>query len=395
MSTDATTKRQRADEAAEQAPDPQTLQGAWEIMRSTGPRLFKSLDAYLKAMVTSKEDITQVLAAIYFKSAGNENRFYVPTELQALEIVRDKRGVITQIADSTKHGIAGAKLARVLVYAAMREKGMATVIMRERDDGTVEVLAIPGGVQITKTTLSGEGECPNGARTMYTHKLGFTVNASAKQILDLLSLSYVDIPDVSSLVRSLNALAGKEDLNDIEKFVDFAELSKGLQDQETKQSKKHFLQTLMAANISSMSMDQRIEHFIKEPSYTLANNLGLRLPHHGPVYSSLHNKVAGKVRLGDVGAEEAVLLSSNHMSHRDYKGVLGDVANLGVYVNADTVGGRKNGKWAKMSDKHLGTAGSLIKYLSAISGANGTVKTASGVLAADQKEEEYKEIELD
>jgi hypothetical protein len=367
-------------------------------MKQTKPRLFTSLGAYIEWMGDEDRDITEIMAAVYFKSASMENKFVVPHEFSAFKAVRDRKGVITHITDSKGNDLSGHNLSSVLIFSAMREKGMASIIMVKSNDSTIEVLAIPSGVQIDTTPLGkGVKDFHDNARTLYTHKAGTAVYATPDLIEAILLLDYVDISEVTNLLKALNALAAKEDLTNFaaEVFDDFNNILVSLQDQEAKQSRKHFLQTLMAASISKMSMQQRIGHFSGNPSYTLANNLELRLPHGGPCYTKLGNKPATKVALSTLGPDDNVLMSTNIMSQKDYKSIMGNVADYLVYVDSDNLGGRKGQKFASMSVKFVESAPNVTTYLSAIATANGEGKSGSNVQVPDPVDPNAKAVELD
>jgi hypothetical protein len=312
--------------------------------------------------------------------------------------VRDKKGVVTQILDAKGNALSGNNLGSVMIYAAMREKGMASIILVRKDDSTIEVLAIPSGVQIDSTTLGkGVKDFHKSARTLYTYKAGTAVYAATDHIMAILELSYVEIPEVTNLLKALNALAAKEDLAnlDAEKLDDFDYILKSLQDHEAKQSRKHFLQTLMAASIRSIDMKDRIEHFNRNPSYTLANNLELRLPHGGPCYTKLGNKPATKVALSSLKPDDNVLLSTNILSQKDYKDIMGNVAEYQVYVDNENLGGRKGQRFATMSVKFVESVSNVTSYLTAIATANGEGKSGSGVQAHDPADSESNAVELD
>jgi hypothetical protein len=338
------------------------------------------MDEFLTWMVEENKDITEIMGAAFFKAAEMENKFVVPTEFTAFSTIRSKTGEITHIHDDKNHAIAGSDLREVLVYSAMRDKGFKAIILGPSDAEALEVLAIPKGIMIEGASdVKGKKDFHNNVRMLYTHKASTTVYASPENIMGILKLDYVTLPEVNNLTKALNALAAKEDLSafDADALINIADLHTALTDQEAKASRKHFYQTLYAAKIRKTGIEDRLELFKASPSYTLANNLEFRLPHSGPCYSKLGNKPIIAVPLESVSPGADILMATNIMSQKDYKEIAGDVSKYLVYVNSDDLGGRKGNKWASMSYKVLEKAEHVRAYLSTISTANTSGGNAS------------------
>jgi len=303
-----------------------------------------------------------------------ENKYAVPPGFRDFTIERNGKNEIIGISDSKKDGISGYQLKRVLAYAALMYKGYTAVIMKATDDGGVEALAVPGLYQIADNPKAvNEKEHIKKAYTMHTAKASFTVYASVELIMGILNLTFVTLSEVGNLLKSLNSLAGKEDLTglDVEKFVDIDSIQQELSSQEAKQSRKSFFQALLAAKVQDMDMSGRLEVFEKNPSFTLANQLGFRLPHSGPLYTKLGNKPADKVTLESLGDQDVSLLLSTHsMSQKDYKEIRGNVGHYKVYVDSENLGGRKGSKFSSMSVKFRETPKVIHRMLSLISEAN-------------------------
>jgi hypothetical protein len=396
MST--TIKKRKADEEAEGKIDPDTLGGAWESMKENGPLLFKSMNEYLAWLDEEQEDATEIMAAAYFKAAEMENKFIVPMEFRDFTAGRNKKGEITQITDLENNTIVAKQLDKVLVYSALREKGFKTIIMTTNEGSNTEVLAIPSGVQIEEAAdVRGQKDFHKNVRMLYTYKAGTTVYASPENIMGILKLSYVSLSEVSNLMKALNALEAKEDLSkfDAELLVDVKVIQQVLSDHEAKQSRKHFFQTLLAAKIREMDSEQRLNFFKSNPSYTLANNLEFRLPHGGPCYTKLGNKPLAKVPLGSLGPGANVLMSTNILSQKDYKEIVGDVQNYQVFVDTNELGGRKGNKFASMSVKFTEEAQTVLAILHAISTANSSDGNAAASGAPAKKTDGLNVVNLD
>lgn len=359
--------------------DSMALPEAWALMKQDGPKLFNGKEEYLEWLDETGEDVLEIVGASYYKSADMENKFAVPHEFLGFTIARGKQGEITQISDGQNNAISGQQLKKALVYSVFKEKGFRAVILGQVDDTAIEALAIPNGIQIEDASAAGEADSQKEVKIMYTYKARTTLYAPSKVVKGMLELDFVTLSEVGNLSKALNALARKEDLSDfnLSNLGDVRNIQRALADSEAKQSRKNLLQTLLASKISTMNFTDRLAHFKTNPSYTLANNLSFRLPHSGPCYTSLGNKFIAKVPLGSVGPDDSILMSTNVMSQKDYKELLGDTAQYQVYVNTEDLGGRKGSKWAKMNVKILEDGEDVKKMLSAISDANGSVGGSS------------------
>jgi hypothetical protein len=287
----------------------------------------------------------------------------------------------------------------MLVYTAMHQKGMRKVIAVTHDDGRVEVLAVPSSVQVIDGSKSKAARDLEGARTLLTHRSTQTVYASPESLKDLISLEYVGMSDVQNLAKTLNSLAGKENIEaiDLRSLTNAEAIQALLNDAEAKASKKNFLQTLLATRIMAMEDAEKVRFFCKDPTYILANQLELRLPHSGPVYSKLGNKKAIQVKLGDLEDGDRVLLCTNVLSLKDYQEVRGDILNYPVFKNSDELGGRKKNKFAEMKVKFTQDAKLLKLFLSAMSKNNEPAAYAPTMVAMIPSitAEAFTNVELD
>lgn len=366
----STKKRRTEEEVAEEAE--LTLANAWNTMKDRGPTSHKSMEEYLEAIGTNG-NVIEIMAASYFKSADMENRHVVPAEFEGFTVIRGKKQEIVRIQETELKVLAGNALKKMLAFAALREKGFKTIIYGTDDGGAIEVLAIPSLINIEAPTASEAKTDQIAPRSiLHTPRSSTTIYVSPEMIKDVLSLDYVTIAEVGDLLRTLNSLAGKEDLTglDVNRLQDPQQIQALLGDQSAKASRKHFLQTLLAARIRRMNPGERINYFKSSPSYTLANHLELRVPHGGPCYTKLGNKPVAAVPLGSLANDANVLMSTNTMSQKDYLGIRGDVAQYPVFVDTEALGGRRQGKWSEMNVKYLETAGGVREVLTAISVAN-------------------------
>jgi hypothetical protein len=390
-------KKRKTDDDAGEKEEP-TITSAWESMKKDGPTIYKSMTDYLKGLGEDKESVLEIMGAVYYKSADMENKFVVPAEFRIFTTVRDKAGGITQISDSKNNGLTGYNLKKVLVYSALKSKGIKKVIFDKTNDDTIEVLAIPSGMQIEEASNSkGKKDFHDRVITLYTYKTSTTVYAPSDKLYDLVSINYVTLSEVSNLTKALNSLAQREDISElkVDELDDFQHILDGLDAHEAKSSRKHFFQTLLAAKVANVDMSEKIDQFEKNTSYTLANNLALRLPHGGPCYTKLGNKPETTVSLASLKATDSVLLATTILSQKEYKDIGGDVAEWQVYVDSDNLGGRKNGKFANMSVKFRESAENVRRILKAISTVNSSDKGESGDKPSGKQASKVTSIELD
>lgn len=393
-------KRPREDETLDGNQDEEaSLSGAWAQMKEKGPTLFKSLAAYVADVKATSGDPCELMASVYYKNAVLENQYVCPDEFDNFEVKRGEKGEITTISDNSDNCLSHEALQKMLVYTAMFQRGMRKVIMITHDDSRVEVLAIPKGVQLIQGSKSKAAQDVTGARTLLTHRSVQTVYAPPESLMDLLSLGYVGMSDVQNLMKALNSLSAKESIQamGLNRLTDAKVINEMLDDTEAKASKKNFLQTLLATRIMTMSDSEKMTFFCQKPTFVLANQLELRLPHSGPVYSKLGNKPATRVSLDDLGDDDDVLLCTNTLSLRDYQDVRGDILAYPVFKNSDELGGRRRNKFAEMKVKFTQKASILKLALTAISKSNEPVKRAPVTVAtvSAKVSKNQKSINLD
>lgn len=398
MST--TNKKRRADASGDEGEDDVTLTRAWELLKENGPTTHKNFEEYLKAVKEDDEDITEIMAASYFKAADMENKFYVPSEFSAFTAQRNGKGEVTAIIDPVKgDGVTGIMLKKVLVMGVMREKGMKAIIYGQVDDDTFEALVIPSAVQmVADPPPKATKEFHTEARMLFTPKAGTAVYAPAERILAILSVGYVTISEVGSVTKALNALAQKEDIGGLDdnSLRNTRSIKILLEEEGAKQSRKHFLETMLAAHLKSVSMKDRIALLQSFPTYTMANRLELRLPHGGPCYTKLGNKPIAPKALSTLGPDARILMSTNVMSQKDFNDLRGNVGDYQVYVDDPNLGGRRNNKFVAMNVKFTERNDIITAYMSTISGANEKQGTG-GTAAPDtsSKKVSFKDIDLD
>lgn len=349
-----------------------TVKSAFDLMKSDGPTLFMELSEYVKAQSGATEDVIEIMAASYFKSAEMENKYVVPPEFRAFKADRNRHGEIERITDGQNNTITGKQLSGVLAYSALKEKGFKTLI-KGKASGSVEMLAIPNGMQIdAATNLKTKKDFHKNVRMLYTHKSSTTVYVDPALIVGILELDYVTPGDISCLMKAINALAAKEDLGDFDfgKLGNVNDIRDAIDADQAKQTRKHFFEALFAAKIAAMDTSERLDLFAKNPSYTVANNIGLRLPHGGPCFVRTGNKLIAPVPLESLGDDDSVLLSTNVMSLKDYNETAGNVGQYLVYKNTMDLGGRKGIKWVPMSVKFAEPVKNVRRYMEAISASN-------------------------
>jgi len=392
-------KRARTDGADESKTEVVTIAKAWDSLKASGPLYFKTLEEYLEDLEKTEGDITEIMGASFFKSAGLENRFVVPAEFKDFTVTRGDGGRITSLTDSNKDGIRGGALVKVLAYDSMKDKGMSKVIMTERGEGELEVLAIPKAVFVEDAPdLQSQKEYFKEARWLYTRKARVAIYTPRQHIVALLKLSYVTLSVITTATKTLNSVASKEDFSDFdaEKLADFDGIQSLLASQDVKQSKKNLFQTLLAAKISKLEIAERVKVFSGNATYRMAEQLTFRLPHGGPCYTKLQTRKLTPVSLSTLEPDASILMSTNVMSHKDYKDVKGDVAEYPVFVDAENLGGKKSNKWAVMSVKHTMNAQHVRDVLAAISASNGPVKSkSSSETPGDKDDSDTKFISLD
>jgi hypothetical protein len=346
---------------------------AWELMKTRGPLMYKSLAEYLDKADTP-EAIIKLGSAIYLKGAENENKFVVPFDFtEGFTITRNKDKEIIGISDAHKKCITGKHLVKVLVYAAMQERGFEEIIMKATDDGKCEVLAIPSLVNVEETTSAANmKDYHSSAYIVYTKKTSHTVYATPKLIVAVLNHDWVTLADVNTLFKSFNSVSQREDMSDFDgtKLDDIMAIKKEIDDQEAKQSRKSFYENLFSVRVREIELAQRVEYFTGSPSYNFANRMEFKLPHTGPTFLKAGNKLINSVELESLEDDDDVLLATNILSHGEYKNIRGNVGKMQVFKDGEHVGGRKNNRWCKMNAKVTMKASMLKTILSAIASAN-------------------------
>lgn len=363
-------KRQKAAAAGKKGDS--GIVGAWAKMKEDGPLLFESMEKYLDWVKASDEDTTGMLAALYRKDVVAENKFVVPVEFQDFTCSRNDKMEIIGIKDKKNKGIVGSELDKVLVYAALKDKGAGIIILEKGPDGNLEALVIPNGIQVADVNEKAKKAFHTDIRMLYTYKTSMTIYASNENITTLLELNYVTLSEVCGLVRALNALSSKEDIQLLEKtsLEDVDSLQAAVIESKAKATRLSFFQTLFGAMLRSLDQDKRLELFTKSPSFTLANQLDLRMPHGGPCFSKFGNRPMAKVALGSLKPGDRILMSTNTMSLKDYKNITGALDDLQVYLDSENLGARKGNKFVEMNVKHTEEFEYVTGYLTAIATSN-------------------------
>lgn len=289
-----------------------------------------------------------------------------------------KREII-KIKDNKGNVVLGSELSRLLVYHALSSKGYGVIIIGKRNDGTIEALAVPGGVQVIEEESKGKKKIYETVRIVYTYRSSYTLYAPSDVIAKILDLEYITLAEVPNLVRALNSFASKEDIKqlDLATLIDFSSLQTALGDQEAKDSRKNFLETLLAASTTDAGVDDRVNWFKESTAFRLAHRLKLRLPHSGPCYTSLKTQLVIPRSLGSLGDDEVVLMSNNYISQKEYKELVGDPGELKVYVDTVNLGAKKNNRFAKMTAKTLYSKKNVLDIVTAITNANEPLKKTS------------------
>jgi hypothetical protein len=371
MSTE--TKKRKTVDVVVLKSTPATLGEAWELMKQDSPPLFKGIGELIGWLDEGAGEITEMFGAIYLKAADMENKQVVPAEFRAFPANREKNGVVIAISDSSGNIIDGDQLRRLMVLSTMRARGAKAVIMVVSDDGSVEVLYLPGEFQLV------EGAEPEGKRdfhgmllTLHTPRSAVVVYSPSSITRGVLGLNYIGLYEVTSILKALNSLAKKEDLSDfnVNSLGNATSIEQALKDVDAKQSRRHFIQTIYAAFLRTLSHDERIATFVRNPSYTLANQLELRTPHSGPVFTSLGNKKLAPVSLSTLGDNDSVLLSTNIISQKEYKEIAGNVSDFKVFKDSDELGGRKGNKFVKMQVKFSASVKNVSSFLEAVAAVN-------------------------
>jgi hypothetical protein len=383
MSTE--TKKRKTVEAHVLGSTPSTLGEAWELMKQDSPPLFKSLGELIGWLDDGAGNITEMYGAIYLKAADMENKQVVPAEFRAFPATREKNGVVTAISDSEGNLIDGDQLRRLMVLSTMRARGARAVIMTVSDDGSVEVLYLPGEFQLVGGARpDGKKEFHGDLLTLHTPRSAVVVYAQPSITRGILGLNYIGLYEVTSILKALNSLAKKEDLSgfNANSLGDSKSIEQALADVDVKQSRRHFIQTMYAAFLRTLNYDERIATFVRNPSYTLANQLELRTPHSGPVFTSLGNKKLAPVLLSSLGDNDSVLLSTNIISQKEYKEIAGNVSDFKVFKDSDELGGRKGNKFVKMQVKFTASVKNVSHFLTAVSSVNTSGGSAGNAVEA-------------
>jgi hypothetical protein len=375
----ASKKQKRSDEdMAEVTVDPVTVAEAWELMKRDGPTLFGSLAEYAKAWdndeteTANSLDPTHLFMSQYYKDASLENKFHVPREFRGFDIQRSKKGEIVAITDKG-NVLKGKSLGKVLAFDAMRSMDAGVVIWGDVDGGRVEVLMVPKGVQVEPDVdVKNKKEFHAEARTVYSRKAIITVYAPEADVGNVLKLEFVKLGSVKALLTALNSLAMREDMAEFDgdTYTTIEKIQAEIRDAKVKESRRNFFNTLFGAKIESMGLQEKIDFFAKDPSFRLAHQLGIRLPHRGPAFSQANNKAVKQVPLTELGDDDSVLLSTNVISQQEYLSLVSGAEALLVIKDSDDVGAKKANKWAKMNVKFTMKAKDLRGYLDPIYAAN-------------------------
>jgi len=338
----------------------------------------------MKEYLLDYEDTDQIASmavASYYKSAEMENKFVVPNEFRQFAITRNAKREITKIKDDRGNVMTGPDLSKLLVYFALSSKGYAVIIIGKRTDDTIEALAVPGGVQIMEEPSKGKKKIYDKVKVVYTYRNSYTLYAPPDVIAKVLGLDYITLAEVPNLLKALNSLSSKEDIRslDLDTLIDFTSLQTALGDEEAKDSRKNFLETLLAASTTDASVDERIVWFQENTAYRLAHRLKLRLPHSGPCFTSLRNQLVTPRALSSLGDEEVVLMSNNFISQKEYKELLGDPGEFKVYVDSANLGAKKNNRFVKLTAKTLYSKQNVVNIVTAITNANAPTEKTSNV----------------
>lgn len=400
MSVDENNKKRKVAEvqpteenSIEIAPETPTFATCLDLLKTTGPLLYSSLAEYLTDTVSNGRDVSEILASTFIKSAAMENRFLVPPEFGSFTASRGPRGEVVALLDlANKKKLSGSRLEKVLAYYAFKLKGVKVAILQTGDDGVVQALTVPDGVQFWKLPETDEDkDWYEDLRVMYTPKQRTVVYASAESLEKIIALSYMAITDVKEICCALNILQGKEDISDIDpaKLSSFKDIESAIKADNTKRAKQTFLESILACKMKAASPEEMIQHFTTSPSYYLSQRCAFRLPHNGALFLKMENKRSNTVQLSTLEDDDEVLLRSNIMSQAEYLNIRGDPAGILVHKDGPELGARKNGKWKELTGKKTMSASLMKKMLTAISKANETAKSVSvPEVAVDEDEAE-------
>jgi hypothetical protein len=363
------------------APEIATFATSLDLLKTTGPLYYSSLADYLTDTVSNGRDVSEILASTYIKSAAMENRFLVPPEFGCFTVSRGPRGEVDALIDKVnKKKLSGHRLEKVLAYYAFKLKGVKASILQTGDDGVVQALTVPDGVQF-KDLQSSDDDKPwyGNLRVMYTPKQRSVVYASAESLEKIIALRYMAITDVKEVCCALNILQGKEDISDIDpgKLSSFKDIESAIKADNTKRAKQTFLESILACKMKAATAEEMIQHFTSSPSYYLSQRCAFRLPHNGALFIKMENKRSNTVQLSTLKDDDEVLLRSNIMSQSEYLNIRGDPASILVHKDGPELGARKNGKWKEFTGKKTMSASLVKQMLTAISKANETTKSAS------------------
>jgi len=374
MTTEPADKKRKDLAAMYEAGNSIRLADTWGFMKVDGPHVYGDLDQYAEDVkVNEPLSLFKVASGRYYKDAAKENRYVVPRGFRNFDIERNSKNEIIRIKDSENNAIQGHQLAKVLSYGLWKEEGVYAVIYKVSTDGYLEALVTPDFVQLLEFTPAAKKDFHGRIYQLATEKTTLTLYASYQDVYDLLKLPGTTLGNAVTILKAFNSLAAKEDTKDLEipGLGDVELLYQELEMETCLRYRKSFLAAVLASTIASQSPTERVNTFVRIPSYTLAQQFEFRLPHSGPLFSKPGGHMAVKTTLGSVPEGRNVLMSTNVLSMKDFQNISGNIVDYEVYVDSENLGAKRQGKVVALVKKNVMDVTLVKKLLGAIAEVNG------------------------
>lgn len=317
-----------------------------------------------------------------------------PAIISAFEVKRDEAGVVTQISDG-KSRVKGKALEKlqVLTYAALEGYSEVIYESHEREDVASDVLLMPKTVQFSELAVSKKKEYHEIAVELYKYVGKLNVFTSQARVKELVSLSYLDVSNVRSVLFAYNNVLEREAYKFDKASLETLEgLQKELETAE-KPSHAKFLQTLIAAKVDSTKDEEKVKAFCQNPDAEFCRVLGLKKPHAGTLFEKGTNNKVERVSLNEVDKDSEILMSSVVIDSKYYESIRSDPGELTVFVSTANVGILKNRKWVELKNRVTMKASHLLSVLDAIARSNrGKTNTAAAKGDSSTSDEDQEDL---
>jgi len=245
--------------------------------------------------------------------------FAVPYEFMHFTTTRDKTLKVTSITDGIST-IDGGELASLTLLENIRARGYDVGFFQLKSPswmlGLKQVMTDKYDFVVDK-----KEEKTIEATRIYTFDAQTANFAPPDTILKILSYDYVKVEDFKTIAVAIsNAAKEGNDIDELD-LSDATKLSSQLQASDAAVATQALSQTLYASYLKELTLDEKIQAFISNPSLRVATLIDLKQPTKLKLVHTSNKSDVQTVALGKLKPEDDIILSNVAISQDFYQEV--------------------------------------------------------------------------